>query len=386
MVVRHNILPMRIAYVSPYDWAVPGGVNRHIEVLADLMTAVGHEVTIIAPSSAPVNTPNVQVVADTVSLPASGSQVRIAVDPRVKRRLDNIFLDNQFDIVHLHEPFMPVIPLLALRSSQRHTPRASNVATFHATRENGSPLYQVGKYFLTRMFGALDGRIAVSQTAQKYIQRYFDGSIRIIPNGIDITHWDDVTLDPIASLLEDKKINILYVGRAEKRKGLGVLLQAFESICTQRDDLRLIVVGPDSTNRRRYYEGMSNLLAGSTIWVTNPDYTELPRYHRSCDIFVSPATGNESQGYVLLEAMAAGLPIVASDISGYSHVVRHGKEGLLVPPNDSAELGRAIIQMADDPSLRKSLANCGEERVKDYSWPVISAELIDYYRELIGAK
>ena len=130
---------MRIAYVSPYDWAVPGGVNRHIEVLADLMTALGHEVTIIAPASAPVTTPNVQVIAGTVSLPASGSQVRIAIDPRIKCRLDNIFADNQFDIVHLHEPFMPVIPLMALRASRRYTPGASNVATFHATREDGSP-------------------------------------------------------------------------------------------------------------------------------------------------------------------------------------------------------------------------------------------------------
>ena len=377
---------MRIAYVSPYDWAVPGGVNRHIEVLADLMTALGHEVTIIAPASAPVTTPNVQVVAGTVSLPASGSQVRIAIDPRIKGRLDNIFADNQFDIVHLHEPFMPVIPLMALRASRRYTPGASNVATFHATREDGSPLYQVGKYFLTRSFDALDGRIAVSPTAQKYIQRYFNGSTRIIPNGIDIDHWDDANLDPISSLLKDKKVNILYVGRAEKRKGLGVLLEAFEKICTQRDDLRLIVVGPDSSNRRRYQEDMSSLVAGNTTWVTNPTYTELPRYHRSCDIFVSPATGNESQGYVLMEAMAAGLPVIASDISGYSHVVRHGKEGLLVSPNDSADLGRAIIQMADDASLRKSLANCGEERVKAYSWPTISVELIDFYRELIRAK
>ena len=378
---------MKIAYVSPYDWSVPSGVNNHIFKLANIMRDLGHEVDIIAPASHESAGKTVNILGKPVSLPASGSQTRIVINPKHITSIKDILSSSQFDLIHYHEPFMPLLSLMTLHYSKKIIPHVVNVGTFHATREKGSLMYSLSNRFLGKYMKSLDGKIAVSSSAKDYVAKYFPDSYEIIPNGIDIDRWDDPYILPIDSLKSDDLINLLYVGRAEKRKGLGVLLQAFSVVNHVRPSARLIVVGPDSSRRRKYQKKIMNTgLRENIVWVTNPTNEELPRYYKSADLFVSPATGNESQGYVLMEAMSAHLPVIASDIAGYSYVVRNEKEGILVPAENVTALSAAMIRLIDDPILRSRLGKNGRIRVTEFDWSHISTRIADYYQKLLLKK
>ncbi len=175
---------------------------------------------------------------------------------------------------------------------------------------------------------------------------------------------------------------MLYVGRAEKRKGLPYLLRAFRMLHARIPATRLIVVGPDSRRLRRYRATIGQEAGPSIVFVDGVSNVDLPRYHRSAHIFCSPATGNESQGYVLLEAMSAALPVVASNIEGYASVLSHGVEGLLVPPKDSSALADVLTALARDPGARQRLGRAGQLRAEEYSWPRVTQQFISYYDRL----
>jgi phosphatidyl-myo-inositol alpha-mannosyltransferase len=256
-----------------------------------------------------------------------------------------------------------------------------NVGTFHARKDGGNRLYAYGRRLLKRWFRELHGKIAVSPPAAQYVSRYFAGYYNIIPNAIDVEHWANPALEPIPEF--QGTTNVLYVGRAEKRKGLGVLIRAFGVVNARDPDTRLIVVGPDSRTRRRYMQSVQRSGQRGIIWATGPSYDDLPRYHRSSHIFCSPATGHESQGYVLLEAMAAGLPVVASNIDGYASVITHGQDGLLVRPQDTMALADALTALVRSPERRAELAVRGRAHVENYSWPVVSQQIISYYERLL---
>ena len=383
----HGVSFLKIAYVSPYDWSVPSGVNNHIHKLANIMRELGHDVDIIAPASHESAGEVVSILGKPISLSVSGSQARIAINPREVLSIKDIFSSSQFDLIHYHEPLMPLLSLMALHYSKEFIPNVVNIGTFHATREKGNLMYFLGNRLLKKYMGRLDGKIAVSSSAKDYVSRYFPDSYEIIPNGIDTNAWDDPSLSPIDSLSGDDRVNILYVGRAEKRKGLGILIEAFNMLNRIRPSVRLIVVGPDSKSRRKYQKNViSSGLGEDIVWVTNPTNEELPRYYRSADLFVSPATGNESQGYVLMEAMSARLPVIASDIAGYSYVVRDEKEGILVPAEDVTALSAAMIRLVDSPILRRHLGENGRARVTEFDWSRISTRITDYYQNLLLKK
>jgi phosphatidylinositol alpha-mannosyltransferase len=179
-------------------------------------------------------------------------------------------------------------------------------------------------------------------------------------------------------------INILYVGRAEKRKGLGYLIRAFGLVNARNPETRLIVVGPDSKARRRYEASVERSGQRGIIFVPQQTYADLPRYHHSSQIFCSPALGNESQGYVLLEAMAAGMPVVASNIDGYASVITHEVDGLLVRPKDAMALADALTVLVRNPRRRDELAEAGRAQVDMYSWPRVAQRVLSYYERLIG--
>lgn len=373
---------MKIAQVSPYDWLTPGGVNRHVEQLAGHLAEAGHEVRILAPSSEPVDDPRVIVAGYPVPVPAAGSSARISLDPLLGRRVRRILEEEQFDVVHIHEPLMPTLPIQVLRHSRTANPGVVNVGTFHARKDGGNRLYGYGRLLLKRWFREIDGKIAVSPPAATYVERYFPGYYNVIPNGVDIGRWDDPSLDPIAEF-DDGAVNILYVGRAEKRKGLPYLIRAFGIVNARDPHTRLIVVGPDSRRWQRY-RASADGLRRNLVFRDNVSNDELPRYHRTADIFCSPATGHESQGIVLLEAMAARLPVVASNIDGYASVLTNGVEGRLVPPQDVFALADALTALVRDPAQRARMAAAGRLRAEHYSWPRITARLLAYYERLRG--
>ena len=379
---------MKVAIVSPYDWQHPGGVNTHVRVLADELRARGHQARILAPSSEPVDDPNITVVGRPVPVATSGTVVRITLDPRLGRRVGDILRREQFDVIHLHEPMMPALPIHVLRQARRVSPNSVIVGTFHARRDGGNRLYAYGRRLLKRWFREIDGKIAVSPPAAQYVSEYFPGYYNIIPNGIDITHWDRPDLEPFPEYAGTT--NILYVGRAEKRKGLGILIRAFDIVNAHHPETRLIVVGPDSRSRRRFERSVVNEHRRGIIFASGgPDgvrYADLPRYHRSAQIFCSPATGNESQGYVLLEGMAAGVPVVASNIEGYASVITHDHDGLLARPRDPNALAEALTRLVRDPELRASLAAQGRIRVEHYGWPRVAQQVLSYYERLLDTR
>lgn len=373
---------MKIALVSPYDWAAFGGVNSHLSQLSGEFLEAGHEVRILAPASEGVDDPLVTTIGRPFPVPAGGSSARIALSPRLGREVRLYLEDQQFDIVHVHEPLMPSLPIQVLRLSRAANPRVVNVGTFHARKEGGNRLYSYGRRLLKRWFRELDGKIAVSPPAAQYVGRYFNGFYNIIPNGIDVGRFDNPSLEPIEEF-DDGMINILYVGRAEKRKGLGFLIRAFGMVNARNPETRLLVVGPDSRAKRKYEQSVASSGQRNIVFVPGPSDEDLPRYHRTADIFCSPATGNESQGIVLLEAMSANLPVVASNIEGYASVITHGVDGALVRPKDSLALANALTALVDDSAWRRQLAEAGRRRVEDYSWPRVTQQVLSYYERLL---
>jgi phosphatidylinositol alpha-mannosyltransferase len=363
---------MRIAMVCPYDWSVDGGVKSHITQLAGYFREWGHEVTIFAPASAGGDAEGARVVPGRpYAVPANGSVARISFRWPTKA-VKSALAEGNFDIVHLHEPLVPLLPYVFLRHSS-----AVNVGTFHAAQEGGRRIYGYSRPLTRRWFRKLHGKIAVSPAAVSLVSRYFRGYFNVIPNGIDYPYWSQ-TREALPEF-QDGRLNILFVGRPEKRKGLRYLLNAYSLLSRERDDLRLIVVGAGD------FSGYASSMKDDENVVFRPHvpYEELPRYHASAHVFCCPNTGGESQGYVLMEALAAGLPVVASNIEGFAAVVTDEVDALLTPPRDDAALAGALRRLLDDAPLRERLAKEGQRRAATYNWENVARRVLSYYERLL---
>ncbi|MBI4329099.1 MAG: glycosyltransferase family 4 protein [Chloroflexi bacterium] len=368
---------MKIALVSPYDFAYPGGVTVHVSHLDEWFRRWGHEVKILAPSSQSAQAlgrDNLIVIGRPVPVPSSGSVARISVSFRLAGRVRQVLEQERFDIVHIHEPLVPALPLTVLRVTLIPT-----VGTFHAYAES-KRAYRYSRFVLSRWIKKLSARIAVSRPAQELIRHYFPGEYEIIPNGIDFPHFSRPR--PRLPQFDDGKLNILFVGRMEKRKGLPHLLNAYAELKWLMPNCRLLVVGPGALDEEsaqvlgeRHLEDV-HLLG----YVPSED---LPLYYHSADVFCSPATGAESFGIVLLEAMAAGKAIVASNIPGYASVLSNGVEGLLVEPKEDATMCDALQHLLIDDGLRLHMGEMGRLKAQDYSWDKVAARVLAlYYRVL----
>jgi phosphatidylinositol alpha-mannosyltransferase len=373
---------MKIALVSPYDYPYPGGVTEHITALDEHFRALGHDTRIIAASSKDDESLDEHVikVSGAVStVPFSGSNARITFAPAVYRRVKQILKREQFDIVHVHEPSVPMLSLVVLRHSH-----AINVGTFHAYRESNM-LFEVAGQLLKRVFRRLDGRIFVSEAVRDYVTHYFPGPYVIIPNGIDCARFANPHIQPIEKFA-DGRPNILYVGRMDKRKGFRYLLRAFPHIKHAIPDARLLVVGAFNDKDKAPFVRYARALKLRGVHFIGPVSREdLPRYYRTATIFCAPSTGFESFGIILLEAMAAGVPVIASDIAGYRCVLTDQREGLLVPPQDEQAIARAAIELLNAPARRAEMSAAGQRTAAQYDWDLIAQRVLAYYQELIAA-
>jgi phosphatidylinositol alpha-mannosyltransferase len=281
----------------------------------------------------------------------------------------------QFDVLHFHEPFVPFLSLFLLRESQ-----SVNVATFHAYA-GFSPSYEFGSRALRGYAGRLHGRIAVSAAARHFIDRFFPGDYKVLPNGVDIARFASAV--PVARW-QDGTPNLLFVGRHEPRKGLLDLLKAQRILRKTGYGTRLLIVGggPQEREARRYVATRGLQGVEFLGRVTDAEKAQL---YRTATVFVSPATGGESFGIVLLEAMAAGTPIVCSDIHGYKGVVRRGREGLLVPPREPKELAVAIARLLDDPALRAALGERARADASRFEAATVAGWFDALYREIAPA-
>ncbi len=367
---------MKIGLVSPYDCAVPGGVMEHVLHLAEQFQQRGHTVRIMAPCSDPGYEPPIDVdiyqIGRPVPVPVSGSVARVSLSLRLSRHVKDVLRRERFDVIHLHEPLMPALcPTVLLHS------HSVNVGTFHAYREK-LRAYQYSKPLLRRFFNRLDGLLAVSPAARDYVNQYFPAHYTIIPNGIDVARFANPDLEPWPQY-QDGYQNILFVGRMENRKGLKYLLRAFPMVKEACPQTRLIVVG-EGRLRAGFEQAIAENGVPDVVFTGFVSAEDLPRYHRSAHVFCAPGTGFESFGIVLLEAMAAGLPVVASDIVGFRQVVSHGQEGLLVTPRDPEELARALILLLRNQDLCQAMSQRGREKAAPYDWRVIADQVLAFYQ------
>ncbi len=371
---------MKIAMVSPYDFSWPGGVNVHVTQLSAELRLRGHEVTVIAPGTL-VSAPdqcgahgNFIPMGRSVPLSAGGSTARVTLSWWLWPRVRQLMARERFDLVHVHEPLAPLLPLMVLQHSN-----AVNVGTFHAFSD-GQQLYRWSRYALRTWHRRLHGRIAVSEAARTFVAPHFpQRQYRVIPNGINFQRF--ASANPLPELRDDRK-NILFVGRKDERKGLRYLLEAFALLLESRRDLRLVVVGPGEPDRAcEAWIGAISRVDRDMVRLTGPvSDEELPRYYASADVFCSPAIGGESFGIVLLEAMAGGAAVVASNIAGYRDVVTHECNGLLAPPRDPAAIAAAIARMIDNAGLAGRLSNAGKQVAQHHRWQRVASEVEDYYQ------
>ena len=371
---------MKVGLVSPYDFASPGGVTDHVRYLAKELTNLGHQAQIFAPSSrthADSDGTTFHRLGTPIAIPVNDSVARITLSFRLANQVQSIVQRERFDVLHFHEPLMPAKPMTLLRLST-----TANVGTFHAfSRSNAG--YHYGRPFLRPYLERLHRGIAVSEPARAFFSRYFpDFPLRIIPNGIDTSVYRP-GLSPIRHLRDDK-MNILFVGRLEKRKGLGDLLRAYEFMRSRVTNARLIIVGDGPLRGSAESFISRHRLPDVVMAGFVPDFV-LPRYYDSADIFCAPATGRESFGIVLLEAMACALPVVATEVPGYMSVLEPGKDSLTVRPKSWAELGAALVILARDPELRRRMGAAGFEKAKQYSWSSVASQVIEVYEEARAA-
>jgi phosphatidylinositol alpha-mannosyltransferase len=371
---------MKIGLVVPYDLAYPGGVASHVLALANQLTITGHEVKVIAPASKATKGRGSKFIpiGRPWPVPSSGTFARITISPWLSDQVKEVLEREKFDIIHLHEPLCPMLCTTVLRFSN-----AVNIGTFHALDSRGYTLWwPFTKTLLNRLFPKLDGKIAVSRPANDFAYKHFPGDYTIIPNGVDVERFAD-GVRPIEEF-GDGKVNILFVGRLEKRKGVNYLLEAYRRIKRDMPNSRLIVVGPGTRWSKKFEQMVKVDGLDDVIFTGLVPYSELPRYYRTADIFCSPAIGKESFGIVLLEAMAAGKPVVASNVEGYASLVTDSAQGLLVPPKNEEKLANALVSLMTDERLRREMGARGKVRAAEYGWQIVARRVMDYYNKVLN--
>ena len=376
---------VKIGLVSPYDWNYPGGVQDHIMHLAAELRSRGHTVRILTPatgSRARTVEYGVYRLGWAAPVRVNGSIARVALTPDWRGRIRNLLKREQFDVLHLHEPFASTLPLTMLHLSGMSG--AIYVATFHAygghnLTSTSEWAYYSAKPFLARYFRRLHGRIAVSKPAYDFVSRFFPGDYRIIPNGVDVERFNpDV---PPLEQFQDGKLNVLYLGRLEPRKGAKFLLRAIPLIRQHYPNTRFIF-GGDGPLREGFQRFVAQHGWQDVIFTGRVPAELLPALYTSAHVYCAPNTGGESQGIVLLEALASGRPVVASDIPGFRTVVRHGQDGLLVPPKRHEELAWAVAHLLGDEADRARFAAAGRARATEFSWERIGGRIEAFYEEL----
>ncbi|CAN5228982.1 glycosyltransferase family 4 protein [soil metagenome] len=370
---------MKIALVCPYDWSKPGGVKAHVANLAEYLLD-RHEVRIFAPTSQRLGREGidryVQHVGRPVGIRYNSSVAPVGLSPRVIYRMKRVLQDYNPHVTHIHEPLAPWVSMAATVAGPM-----PKIGTFHAWSDSDR-IYRATAPFIRKVVKDLTIRVAVSPSAQSFAARAMGvaaGSFTILPNGVDDERF--ATAEPIPELVNPDRPLLLFVGRLEKRKGLETLIKAFLRLRAGGHHLRLVVVG-EGPERERCQSLVPPSLRTEVLFVGAVRHVELPRYHASADVFVSPANGGESFGIVLLEGMAAGLPVVASNIPGYRTVMTDGVQGRMVPPEDSIALADALDALLANASLRRAMAVEGRRTAKEYSWSVVGAQVEEMYREV----
>jgi phosphatidylinositol alpha-mannosyltransferase len=367
---------VRILLVNPYDLTHPGGVTSHVFDLAHQFERMEHQVTVVGPAGEGRLPQNgyTHHLGSTFRFLSPGDAARVNISPFVINSIREFLADRRFDVLHLHEPFLPFIGPAFL-----HLGKGVKVGTFHTWREGIHVPYLASWPLISYWNRKLDGRIAVSHAARKTISRYFPGDYKIIPNGVDFERFSAPAPPP--AHLADSRPTVLFVGRIEARKGIPYLLQAFKLVKEQVPAARLVIVGEGGLLTE--YRRLVNEMGLAEVFFEGYVPPEcLVGYYKRADVFASSSTVNESFGITLLEAMAAGAPAVATTINGYTTLGQHEVEGLIVPPKDAKALAEAIVRLLEDRPLAQRFAEAAQVRARRFDWENVALELIAHYESL----
>ena len=377
---------MRIALLSPYSWAYPGGVNRHIEALAECFMEEGHHVRVLAPNDPPgrfstvlhrgarpqpVELPDYVVpLGRTTGFKANGAVSNISLTPFALATAQRELRTGGYDVLHIHEPISPIAPWVI--TDFTHLPA---VGTFHTYNENKLSNGAARVLGAGRVFNRLHARIAVSEASAWTARRFFGGHYTVIPNGVDL---DPERAARGAGRPQGDRLRILFVGQAVERKGLPLLLRAFEAL-REHVPAELTVIGPSPDELAPFM-----LEAGDVRMLGKVDEETKWRELEEADILCAPSLRGESFGMVLTEAFAAGTPVVASNIAGYRDVVSDGVDGVLVPPGDARALAETLRDLHDEPDRRAAMARAAVDKVEQFAWPRVAARVMETYEEAIA--
>jgi phosphatidylinositol alpha-mannosyltransferase len=360
---------MRVVLICPYSLTLPGGVQGQVLGLARTLRHRGISASVLGPCDGPPPEPGVISVGSSVSLAANGSVAPLAPDPPAIRRTLEVLAAEEPDVLHLHEPLVPGPALTALLAGNVPT-----VGTFHASGR--VPAYVWLRPAVRAVARRIGIRTAVSPEARALAERWLGGACHVLPNGVEVERFAKADPWPAPETPGGSGRAILFVGRHEPRKGLEVLLKAFSALDT---DAVLWVAGEGPETAALAASAPANV-----HWLGRISDQELAERLRAAAVFCAPSLHGESFGVVLLEAMAAGTPVVASDISGYRDVARQGKEAVLVPGGDPAALAEGLRQVLDDPILAGRLVEAGTARAASFSMERLAARYVDLYEALLA--
>jgi len=361
---------MKIGFVSPYAWDVPGGVQAHIRDLANFYARKGHQVSVLAPASdeSAIKDDFVVPAGRPVAIPYNGAVARVLFGPVAASRVRQWIATEDFDILHLHEPAIPSLSLLACSIAE-----GPMVGTFHVAAPRQKVAFAIAPV-LEPIIEKLRARIAVSEVARETLTIHLDTDAVVIPNGISAHFFSDAEPNPDWK----RPHTIGFIGRfSEPRKGLGVLLEALPNIARIFPDVRILIAGPGEGIEAM--QSVNPALRNKLQFLGRIDDQQKASFLKSLDLYVAPNTGGESFGIILAEALAAGVPIVASDIPAFRYLLDEGKYGALFENENAMSLAEKIIDLLRSQERRQELQKKGLEQAQRFDWSMVSDEIMNVY-------
>jgi len=359
---------VRIGIVCPYAWDVPGGVQFHIRDLAEHLIRLGHEVSVLAPADEDLPVPPYVVAAGrAVPVPYNGSVARLSFGFLSAARVRRWLHDGRFDVLHLHEPVTPSLSILACWAAD-----GPIVATFHTSNPRSRAMI-AAEPLMQPALEKISARIAVSEYARRTLVEHFGGDAVVIPNGVEVGFFADAEPRP-----EWSGGTIGFVGRInEPRKGLPTLLEALPRIIAARPGVRLLVAGKG--DEEEAVKGLPAEVRSRIEFLGMVTDEEKASLLRSVDLYVAPNTGGESFGIILVEAMSAGAPVLASDLDAFRQVLDGGAAGELFPVEDADALADAAVRLLGDPARLAELSESGSRHVRRFDWETVGADILSVY-------
>lgn len=372
---------MRIGLVSPYSFDVPGGVQFHIRDLAEYLVRAGHHVSVLAPADEGTQLPDYVVPAGrAVPIRYNGSTARLLFGPVAAAKVSRWLEEGDFDVVHIHEPLAPSLSVLALWAVT-----VPVVATFHTSNVRSRAM-QAAYPLLRPSIEKIHGRIAVSEDARRTVTTHIGGDAVVIPNGVDTAAF--ARAERTARWIgAPGRPTLVFLGRIdEPRKGLPVLAEAMPRILDEVPGARLLVVGPGAAEAVR--ARLPERVAAASEFLGALSDEDKARALASADLYIAPHTGGESFGIVLVEAMAAGAPVLASDLAAFQRVLDTGREGVagaIFAADRPDDLAARAVELLRDPARLRALSDLGRERARVFDWGIVAEEILAVYETVVDA-